>query len=439
MKCGEIWARSALISASISRVRDWSRSANSSWTLTQRATSPAARTRTADSRGAQATRAPWTRSSTVSGATTAQRTGQSGASQVSGKASPRPVSSGPARRSMISVRWWLPTPSQTRTCFWSVRHSASVPSSERSLRADLRAVSSVSPARSGGAAREAVCRVSKVACSTGVPRPPRVCGRAVRRPSQNPAARSGRIATHSPARNPLMPSPASCLYLRPQFLRQVEAGQDRRRARRYPARGGQGHQHHGEEAERYRPERGPGEQGVLRAVGREAGHGRGHGEERGAAADQHARGGAGRGQPPPPDAEHEQRAEGGRGDGEGESDRVGDGQSADQDARGQRDAHREDRAEPEVPYAARGQDVLGEHAGHGHGESGGRRKERGEGPARNQRPQQGAAEAADHPLREQQDGGVGVSAEGEFGGVQAAEGAVDRGQEVEAADQAEDG
>ena len=50
MKCGEIWARSALISASIRRVRDWLRSASSSWTETHRATSPAARTRTADSR-----------------------------------------------------------------------------------------------------------------------------------------------------------------------------------------------------------------------------------------------------------------------------------------------------------------------------------------------------------------------------------------------------
>ena len=43
---------------------------------------------------------------------------------------------------MISVRWWPPTPSQARTCFWSVRHRASVPSRVRSRRADLRAVSS---------------------------------------------------------------------------------------------------------------------------------------------------------------------------------------------------------------------------------------------------------------------------------------------------------
>ncbi len=43
---------------------------------------------------------------------------------------------------------------------------------------------SVSPARSGGAASDAVCRVSKVACSTGVPTSLGRTGRAVRRPSR---------------------------------------------------------------------------------------------------------------------------------------------------------------------------------------------------------------------------------------------------------------
>lgn len=52
MKCGEIWARSALISASMSWVRERSSSASSSCTQTQRATSPAALASTADSRGA---------------------------------------------------------------------------------------------------------------------------------------------------------------------------------------------------------------------------------------------------------------------------------------------------------------------------------------------------------------------------------------------------
>ncbi len=50
MKCGEICARSARISASINRVRDRSSSASSSCTDTQRATSVVARTSTADSR-----------------------------------------------------------------------------------------------------------------------------------------------------------------------------------------------------------------------------------------------------------------------------------------------------------------------------------------------------------------------------------------------------
>lgn len=50
MKCGDICARSALISASISRVRDRSSSDSSSCTETHRATSVAARTSTADSR-----------------------------------------------------------------------------------------------------------------------------------------------------------------------------------------------------------------------------------------------------------------------------------------------------------------------------------------------------------------------------------------------------
>jgi hypothetical protein len=43
MKCGEICARNARISASIARVRDWSSCASSSWDETQRATSQTAR------------------------------------------------------------------------------------------------------------------------------------------------------------------------------------------------------------------------------------------------------------------------------------------------------------------------------------------------------------------------------------------------------------
>ena len=54
-------------------------------------------------------------------------------------------------------------------------------------------------------------------------------------------------------------------------------------------------------------------------------------------------------------------------------------------------------------------------------------------------PSRSPPSAADHAVGQQQDGGVGVAGEGEFGGVQAAEGAVDGRQEVEGADQAEDG
>ena len=51
MKCGLIWARSARTSASISRVRDASSSASSSWPETQRATSSVARARPAEAAG----------------------------------------------------------------------------------------------------------------------------------------------------------------------------------------------------------------------------------------------------------------------------------------------------------------------------------------------------------------------------------------------------
>ncbi len=92
-----------------------------------------------------------------------------------------------------------------------------------------------------------------------------------------------------------------------------------------------------------------------------------------------------------------------------------------------------------MPYAPGREHVLGEHARHGHGQAGRGGQERGEGATCDQGAEQVAAEAADDAVRQQEYGGVGVAAEGQFGGVEAAEGAVDRGQEVEGADQAEDG
>ena len=86
---------------------------------------------------------------------------------------------------------------------------------------------------------------------------------------------------------------------------------------------------------------------------REARHGRGHGDERGAAADQHPGGRARRGQPrhQMPRTSNGQKEDGGHG--EGEPDGVGDGQPADEHARDERYGHGQHRAEPEVPYPAR--------------------------------------------------------------------------------------
>ena len=87
MKCGLICARSARTSASISRVREASSSASSSWPETHCATSSAARARPAVGYGANAASVPTIRSSTTSGLTTAVRTAQPGTSH--GR-SPRP-------------------------------------------------------------------------------------------------------------------------------------------------------------------------------------------------------------------------------------------------------------------------------------------------------------------------------------------------------------
>jgi hypothetical protein len=66
----------------MSRVRERSSSASSSWTSTQFATSWVARTRPAEAWSPYAASEPTTRSSVVSGTTTAYRIGHSGTSQV---------------------------------------------------------------------------------------------------------------------------------------------------------------------------------------------------------------------------------------------------------------------------------------------------------------------------------------------------------------------
>ena len=282
----------------------------------------------------------------------------------------------------------------------SVRQSASVPSSERSRRAALRAVSSVRPARSGGAASDAVCRVWKVARSTGVPRPPRLDGRRGASAEPNPAASSGSTATQSPARKPLMPC-----HLRAygsaagQFLRQMQPGEDGGRSGRHPPGCRERHQHHGEEAQGHRPDRGPGQQRVQRSPCREARPGgqrpraapprrRRPARPRrpaGSAGATRCRGrAAGRRRTPTPRRRAPRRP------------RPARPPTIELAASGT--DHGEDRAEPEVPYAARGQHVLGEHAGHRHGQARRGGQERGEGAARQQRAQQVPAEPADHPL-----------------------------------------
>ncbi len=90
-------------------------------------------------------------------------------------------------------------------------------------------------------------------------------------------------------------------------------------------------------------------------------------------------------------------------------------------------------------HRAGGQHVLGEHPGDGHGEPRRGGQERGEGTARDQGAEQVAAHSPDHPVRQQQDRGVGLPGQGQLGGVEAAEGAVERRQQVEGSDQAEDG
>ena len=174
MKCGLICARSARTSARASRARDGSSSASSSWVDTQRAVSRVACTSPGAGRAVEvsATSAPTTRSSAASGTTTAPRTGQSDGRRAAPRAGRRSGARSPAgrraRERHSRSAWWSPAPSQTSGRSASVIASAGEPSSVRRCRDDLPAGRPVSPARSGGAAREAVCRVSNVARSADV-------------------------------------------------------------------------------------------------------------------------------------------------------------------------------------------------------------------------------------------------------------------------------
>ena len=299
---------------------------------------------------------------------------------------------------MISVRWWPPTPSQTRTCFWSVRHSASVPSSERSLRADLRAVSSVRPGPQRGRGEGGGVQGLEGGVFDGGAEAAQGlrAGRAPAEPEPGGQQREDRHAQPGQESAHAFTSAARP----PQFLRQVEAGQDRRRAGRYPARGGQGHQHHGEEAERHRPERGPGEQGVQRAAvpgsppwSRRR---RGTRSRRRPACPAAAPGGVSR-RHQMPSTSSGQKEDADTAKASPTASATGSPPTRTLAASGTAMARTVPSRKCRTPRD--GQDVLGEHAGDGHGQPGGGGQERGEGAARHQRAQQVAAEAADHPLR----------------------------------------
>ncbi len=99
---------------------------------------------------------------------------------------------------------------------------------------------------------------------------------------------------------------------------------------------------------------------------------------------------------------------------------------------GHRSGHR--RRPPEVSHLAL-EDVLGQGAGNRDQQTGGRGEEGGEGAGRHQPGQQFAAEPGEDPSGEGEHDGVGPLGHVEVGGVEAAEGAVDGGEDVEGAEQ----
>jgi hypothetical protein len=170
MKCGEICARRARISASIARVRDWSSWASSSWDETQRATSQTARVSATDAVPLYAASVPTGRPSTISGAITASRTGQSSLPQsIQSSSFTRPVATTFLAWISASSLCRSPPPSQARSRSASVMTTASVPRRRRRCRAALRADSGERPSRSTGAAKDTLCIASYAARSVGVP------------------------------------------------------------------------------------------------------------------------------------------------------------------------------------------------------------------------------------------------------------------------------
>ena len=436
MKCGEIWARSALISASISRVRDWSRSASSSWTR--------------DPAGHLAGGADQDRR-------LAGRAGDEGAVDpvVDGERG----DDGPAHRAVRGVagqREGLAAAGvqRAREAFHdlgAVVVADAVPDQDLFLVGEAERVGAEQGAQpAGGLAggllgepgpqrgrgeRGGVQGLEGGVFDGGaeaaeVLRGGRCAGRArSRRRAAGGSPRTGRRGSRSR------------LHLRPQFLRQMEAGQDRAPCPRGTRPGvardtsiivrkPSGTDQSG----------GPGEQGVQRARAGEAGHGRGDGQRtrsrRRPACPAAAPGGVSR-RHQMPRTSSGQKEEADTAKARPTASATGSPPTSTLAASGTAMARTVPSRKCRTPRV--GQDVLGEHARHGHGQPGGRGQERGEGPARDQRAEQVAAEAADHPLGQQQDGGVGVAGEGEFGGVEPAEGAVDGRQEVEGADQAEHG
>ena len=159
MKCGLICARSARTSASISRVRDASSSASSSWAETQ----PGHLVRRAHQTGARrsapyAARLPTTRSSTMSGATTATLIGQSGSAQATSRGAEH--LGAPAARSRAACVDGAsrcvasPAPSQASSVLAVGDRDGRGAEQLAQVRAARLAPAAVSPARSGGAASD---------------------------------------------------------------------------------------------------------------------------------------------------------------------------------------------------------------------------------------------------------------------------------------------
>ena len=190
-----------------------------------------------------------------------------------------------------------------------------------------------------------------------------------------------------------------------------------------------------------RPGGGLAEQGRGPAGGRRDGQRPGDGGAGAQPAHQQPGHRAGRRQPAPPDPQHQQRREGRGGHGEGQAhgprhrDVLGRQrqQQRDDDRDRRRDAEGRDPAEAVGPPASAGH-VLRQHARHRDGQARAGREEGREGARGDQPGQDGAEQAADHQVGQLQHQHVRATGD-EVGGVDAAEGGVQRGQHVEDAQQ----